>query len=304
MDSIRVHAPVPVVFLCGGKIDVTAADPPSLREAFSRVFHGHPSFGRYTLLMAEDVNAFFPEGKYKDILSFEADIAQIAELIVLFSESFGAAAELGAFAMVPEIASRMLTVLDDYHYDQRSFITLGPVKLLTNKYDESVVCVLDRKDIGIASIDDLTGINMKKFAERMTSAFKKRHDFARHHTKFDKARDGHLMKLVTGIIQHYGALTFDEVSLFVEALGAPVPAERLEDFLLCARFVGWIKPKKFGVLTYFVAKDGNEALQFSQRKGPSLLDKDRWRMDIREYWRAHDPDRHEAISAVLAEGRP
>jgi hypothetical protein len=44
--------------------------------------------------MAEDLNAFFPNGNYHDILTFEADIAQLSDLVLLFSESFGSAAEL------------------------------------------------------------------------------------------------------------------------------------------------------------------------------------------------------------------
>ena len=70
--------------------------------------HHIPPFSRYLTILAEDLNAFFPEGEYKDILKFETDIAQICDLIILFSESYGSAAELGAFSMIEEIARRLL----------------------------------------------------------------------------------------------------------------------------------------------------------------------------------------------------
>ncbi len=79
VKSIRVHAPAPAVFLCGGRVDVKVAAPPSLRDAFMRISHCHP-FSRYLTVLAEDLNAFFPEGEYKDILKFETDIAQICDL--------------------------------------------------------------------------------------------------------------------------------------------------------------------------------------------------------------------------------
>ena len=104
VKSIRVHAPAPAIFLCGGEVDAKVASPPSLRDAFMRIHHT-PPFSRYLTILAEDLNAFFPEGEYKDILKFETDIAQICDLIILFSESYGSAAELGAFSMIEEIAS-------------------------------------------------------------------------------------------------------------------------------------------------------------------------------------------------------
>jgi hypothetical protein len=93
VKSIRVHAPAPAIFLCGGPVDAKVAAPPSLRDAFMRIHHTAP-FSRYLTILAEDLNAFFPEGEYKDILKFETDIAQICDLIILFSESYGSAAEL------------------------------------------------------------------------------------------------------------------------------------------------------------------------------------------------------------------
>lgn len=99
VKTIRVHAPAPAIFLCGGLVNVTKPVPPSLRDAFTRLPQ-KPPFSPYLLILAEELNAFFPEGEYKDILKFETDIAQICDLIILFSESFGSAAELGAFSMI------------------------------------------------------------------------------------------------------------------------------------------------------------------------------------------------------------
>ena len=75
--TIRVHAPTAVLFLCGGQRDLTAPKPKSLRDAFLRI-HDEAAFRKYDVLIAEDLNAFFPKGNYKDILSFESDFAQIA----------------------------------------------------------------------------------------------------------------------------------------------------------------------------------------------------------------------------------
>jgi len=294
-NSVRVHAPSPILFLCGGKTNVTAAHPSSLREAFTRVFYGRPKFERYAMLMAEDVNVFFPRGNYKDILRFEADIAQISDLIVLFSESFGSAAELGAFSMVEEIALRLLVVIDDKHYGDVSFITLGPIRSLENNQGDTSICVLNRADINIHSIENVSNVNLATFGDRVETAINNRKATNREHSRFNKNREGHIIKLITGLIQYYGALTIDEIQLFIERFGCVVSLEILQNFLLCSEFAKWTVRIK-GVSTYYCdVGSGNEALQFSAKASFQPFDKLRWRADVSSYWQRADADRYSVI---------
>jgi hypothetical protein len=133
--SIRVYAPGSFFFLCGGKYDILGVTSISLRDAFLKICNSSAFKSRMTLI-AEDVNAFFPNANYKDILSLESDIAQIADLVLLFSESYGSVAELGAFSVTEEIARRLLVFIDDKSYNEDSFIKLGPLRSLENKYGE------------------------------------------------------------------------------------------------------------------------------------------------------------------------
>jgi hypothetical protein len=50
--------------------------------------------------------------------------------ILLFAESAGSLAELGAFAALKTVAPSLIAVLSDYYYEQSSFIRNGPVKYL------------------------------------------------------------------------------------------------------------------------------------------------------------------------------
>ncbi len=123
VGSIHVKAPTHLVFLCGGKMtDIGAPIPSSIRDAFYKIDGFLPLRGS-SPLRAEDVEALhIKEAKYPDLLKFECDIAEVSKLVLLFSESFGSAAELGAFAMQNEIASKMLVVIRDTHYKETSFI--------------------------------------------------------------------------------------------------------------------------------------------------------------------------------------
>ena len=262
-----------------------------------RINHA-PPFSRFLTILAEDLNAFFPQGEYKDILKFETDIAQICDLIVLFSESYGSAAELGAFSMIPEIALRLLVVMDDLNYKNLSFITLGPVRSLENSYGDSAICVIHRDDVDIHSISAAHTVNLTTFSSRMSAAILGRMREHKEHSTFDPARNGHVIKLIVGIIQHYGALTLDEIECLLFCMDIKNNIDEIKNFLLCAIFLRWIIKDKRGINEYYSSIVKREALSYKALPDKALIDKDRWRSDIVEHWKKGEPERFNSIRAA------
>ncbi|KKC36533.1 hypothetical protein WH87_14200 [Devosia epidermidihirudinis] len=254
------------------------------------------------MMLAEQLNAFFPKGNYKDILTFEAHIAQISELIVLFSESFGSAAELGAFAMVPDIAHRLLVVIDDEHFNANSFISLGPIRALENEFGPTSICVLNRNEIGIPNIRNVGDVKGNILSENLTIAFAAREKTSREHTTFDPNRPGHVIKFVVGLIQYYGALTIEEINFYLELIGLNTSTEILTNYLLCAEFAEWIAKDRRGIETYYAALDRNKALQFESNKDDEKLDKIRWQAAVMEHWKTTDSARFMSIQSAMARG--
>jgi hypothetical protein len=131
LDPARIHVQEPyvVVFLCGGQCtNLNTREPVSLRDAFLKVID-NPIMNEGEWLRAEDVTqgtAFFDS--YTDILIFETDLAQIVKLIVLFCESEGSSAELGAFTAIDEILERLFVIVRERHWREDSFIKLGPLR--------------------------------------------------------------------------------------------------------------------------------------------------------------------------------
>lgn len=297
IKSLKVHSPAPALFVCGGPTDIKDPLPRSLRDAFMRIQDRLP-FSKYLAILAEELNAFFPEGDYKDILSLEIDIAQICELIVLFSESYGSAAELGAFSMTDEISLRLLVVMDDLHYDAPSFLTLGPVRSLRNLYGESSVYVLHRDDVGITSIHNAQSINLDTFAARMSSAITARIQRVGDRSTFDPKRNGHVIKLMVGLIQHYGALTIIEIDVLLYCLEIKKGIAEVSNLLLCAVFLKWIIREKRGSYVYYVSIVEKEAMAYRALPGVIILDKIRWRADIVDHWKRSEPDRFNSIRSA------
>lgn len=71
-----------------------------------------------------------------DLQTHETKLAHQVDFTVLLLNSPGAFAELGAFAMIPNIASRLYAIVPVQHFNAKSYISRGPLSILT-KYSKS-----------------------------------------------------------------------------------------------------------------------------------------------------------------------
>lgn len=295
-DSVRVHAPTTIVFLCGGAIDASLPIPLTLRDAFYRITL--KTSPKYSIVLAEDASPLTSDAGYHDLFSFESDIAQLVGLILLFAESAGSLAELGAFAALRTVSPSILAVLDDYYYGQVSFIRNGPVRYLENTHGEEWITVLDRKDVGISETSGLEGLKPSAFAGSILPVIERRLAANPKWSKFDRQNGGHAILLMTGLCQEYGALTQSEIRSYLTAFGVEEP--RMLNFAYTAELLGWVKKVRKGNHIFYVATCDESALDYtlesSAKQGAKPHDKVRWRADVREYWRKNDPSRLRAIA--------
>ena len=293
-DDFRVHAPSMVVFLCGGLIDASSPSPLTLRDAFVRTINA--SAPKFSVVLAEDAKPLTADGDYKDLFSFESDIAQIVGLILLFSESPGSLAELGAFAALDTVAPSLLAVLDDHYYAASSFIRYGPVSFLENKYGEEWILVLDRDEVGISKRGTNEDLNLKAFASAVLPAVERRLQAKPIWSKLDRTNSGHGILFMTGLCQEFGALTIGEIKDYLTSFG--ISSDRLQNYVYCAQLLGWIKKIRKGNNNFYVATPGESALDYKFTSGPK--DKVRLRSDIRQYWQKNDSSRFKAIVSVVS----
>jgi hypothetical protein len=216
-DSLRIHAPSSVVFLCGGAIDPTLTSPVVLRDAFLRV--AKTAAVNYEIVLAEDAKPLVADAGYDNLLRFESDIAQVVGLILLFVESAGSLAELGAFAALDTVSPRLLAVLDEYHYNQSSFVKQGPIRYLEIKEGEESIIALDRADVGIAPDGTILGLNLVNFSKAILPSVDKRLQKRPNFEKFNPSTAGHAILLIVGLCQELGALTQSEIREYLKKFG-------------------------------------------------------------------------------------
>lgn len=298
VEKLHVQAPTEIIFLCGGPYtDISEPGTASMRDAFLKIAN-HPALGSREIVLAEDFTKLsLFSAYYQDILEFETDLAQITEIILLFCESAGSFTELGSFASVPEIAARLLVVVRDFHWKDDSFIKLGPLRFLIRCYEHSVF-VIEDDVVGIVD-DSVAKIDLDQFKIVLGEPLKARLSEAKEPSTFDPKRAGHVIKLIVGLIQEYGALEFPEILELLPKFGVEINDQRLKAYLLCATTVEWVAEEKKGFRDFLVAKADSPAIHFVAQDGSHTKNRIRRRLLIREHWEKNDPPRFRAISQAV-----
>lgn len=137
-QSIRVMKPLmrsrqnygdrPIfIFSCGGREDQFSS-----RRQLKEFIESKGKLRNVLCLKAEDVSK---RDEFKDVnlLLQEAMMADVADLIIVFSESAGSFCELGAFTSLPHIRA-ITSVVEDVKYSgDNGFLNYGPIRMIASE---------------------------------------------------------------------------------------------------------------------------------------------------------------------------
>jgi len=241
--------------MCGGPHDIKKS-PESLRsllinEMTSGKYEGLPD----RIKLAEEINDWFKDATYSDLVRFEEHLASLSSLIVLVVESGGAIAELGVFSSIEKFSDRLLTLVANSHYEQDSFIRLGPVQKLKN-IDEDRVLVYDwierdhlgrdRTNLSLLGADDVRGaVGIIRDNLSVGSSEK----------SFKWGDSLHVMLLICELCDLFGALAIREIDGYLKDLGGPVTQQDLKQYLFLLERCQLIWSKARSNKTYYYAKE-------------------------------------------------
>jgi hypothetical protein len=109
----------PVIFLCGG------AGSSRRDDIHNYLTSHHPALH---VFRAEVVWNQIAKRNDRSALQLEADLAALADMVVIVVESPGTFAELGAFALSDDLRKKLLPILEIKHRHKDSFLETGPVR--------------------------------------------------------------------------------------------------------------------------------------------------------------------------------
>jgi len=151
------------------------------------------------MIKPEDYQDWDSLDGYANLIDFERDAVCLTRAVIIFSESPGSHAELGAFCMDPILLERLFVVIGEEHYNAGSFIAKGPIKKIEDLNEESICTVKDIKS-------EVIQPELDQVAESLDLKLKA----APKSVNFDPKRKRDQFLLVADLIELFGALTVNE----------------------------------------------------------------------------------------------
>jgi len=124
------------IFLCGGN----SLEQSKLRILLGKQISQITSKYTYSLHYPEDMFTELISGhEAKDLLTLENMLADSVDCIVILLQSPGTFTELGAFANHAVLRNKLVIIIDKEFKGKRSFISLGPLRLLKNHTTSKII---------------------------------------------------------------------------------------------------------------------------------------------------------------------
>jgi len=225
---------------------------------------------------------------YHNLIDFERDAGGLARAIVLFSESEGSYAELGAFCMDSLLAERLFVVIDRPNYSATSFIANGPIKKIELEHENSI-CVVDSMDP--ISIEPEFIYVAEALAEKISGVPKK--------SAFDPARQRDQFLLAADLVELFGAVTHHELLQLLKHMGADVTRARLDQLVNQLIRFELIELVEKMTKRYLVpAVERYSYLDYVAPKDAPPFDRTRFKMKHALPWLTKDKLRHQAYLQI------
>lgn len=225
---------------------------------------------------------------YANLIDFERDAVCLTRAVILFSESPGSHAELGAFCMDPILLERLFVVISEEHYNAGSFISKGPIKKIEDINEESICTV---KGIESAALQP----ELQRVAESLDAKLA----IAPKTTHFDPQRTRDQFLLIADLIELFGALTVNELVELCGLLGFNTSVPQVK-FLYgqLSRFDIVTAVKKNTYRYYIPTKHRFQFLDYTSPHGAARFDRLRFKTTVSGPWLLSDKRRHEAYADI------
>ena len=293
MGSVRaqiIHLPS-IVFVFGRHLRDAPGDAPSgMRDMFVSWAHetGHEIAS--SLKLPEDYPEWNQFDGYDDLTAFESDAGCISRAVLLFVESEGAFAELGAFCTQVVLAERLFVVLYSKYYRANSYIALGPLRVLKRvQGDEHSICPVDG--------DTLTDFE-KVLPDLASEVLEKSKQALKVHA-FDPQQVRDQFLFIADIVELFGALTLKEITQLLTAFGMALTKQRIGQMLNLLCLLEVIQPSEHLSRHFYVPPKGKREgfIGYKFMDSSARIDRVQFKLRAMEFLK-QDPFRRQAYEKV------
>jgi hypothetical protein len=276
------------ILVFGGKL----GDP---RKSARQLFLNWVDINRRDLsewmIKPEDYSDWNNLDGYANLIDFERDAVCLTRAIVLFSESPGSHAELGAFCMDPVLLDQLFVVIGEDHYNAGSFISKGPVKKIED-LNEASICTV--KGIDSATLQSELSQIAESLDAKLSASIKS--------TNFDPLRRRDQFLLVADLVELFGALTVNEIVDLSKLLGFNTNIAEIKSLYGQLSRFNIVTSVKKNTYRYYIPTDRRfKFLDYKAPTGKAHFDRLRFKTTVSAPWLASDRRRHEAYASLHGE---
>ncbi|WP_375600008.1 retron St85 family effector protein [Devosia sp. Naph2] len=264
LDGLRVSRPTKFIFLCGGKIGENPKVPVSLRHYLLLERKIEPRI-KAQVILADKANQLYRDTAYKDLISFEEDIALISASVMVITESAGSLAELGAFT-ANQVTRPHVSIISQTEFSQtESFVRYGPIERVKRDDEERVAFIpwrINGKGLVIKSsvsghvgniVSFVNDTVAKVAAEELYSHVKPMHKFIN----------------ILWLLHNCTAMSVMQIQSYKKTIfGSDLTINEIKNILYCMKFAGWVDSYEYLNKTYWYTIYGDDPFsKYKYRQG-------------------------------------
>ena len=278
------------ILVFGGKQGIDVPRLQSCRNVFLQKSTEklHPLSSKF--VMPEDYPEWNNYFGYDNLVDFEVEAGCLSRAIVLFLETEGSFAELGAFCMDEALRERLFVVLARKYYDAKdSFLYLGPIALVTNRHGEESLCVVDEIVSNRHNARCLCAVEERRngeiFEQSIDGILQSLEDRLRGETKaskpFSASRKRDQFLLIADFIDLFGALNRTELHDLLRFMGLDVADDVLKRMLWLLNLFGMVRETNVFGKVYFVSirHENHNYLDFSAVEAGRAFDRSAFKVN-------------------------
>ncbi|UVC08734.1 hypothetical protein IHQ71_27015 [Rhizobium sp. TH2] len=245
-EAVTVRRPANIVFFCGGRFSDVGEETRTLRHYLLRERNIGARLSARVVL-AETANQLYRDSEYRDLITFEEDIATVACLVLIIVESAGSLAELGAFATSDIIRPSTAIIIKSDFENSESFVRFGPVQKLLLETGDRVAfypwkC---RKD------ETIIKSSVKNHVQAITSFINAQLRAKPNSFLCKTAPSFKIFAVLFWVIHLSKAISISEIETYLNDMGEPIDRKNLKNKLYCLKVVGWIDKYSYGNKEYW-----------------------------------------------------
>lgn len=280
LDRLRLSRPTKFTFLCGGIVSTTAgARPESLRDFLYRVRNIQ---SRIDIVLAESATQLYRDTEYSDLITFEEDIARIAAIVLVISESPGSLAELGAFSSNNTIRKSLRVIVQSIYERAESFVRFGPIERMIKDARENVGFYPWRSHSGGRLVAD----SARRIHRDIETFIKDHVDATPASFSWINNEDIRSFFVIYWIIYVAFAISPTLLSECVQAVIPGITNKEIRNRIFCMQLAGWIDRRAHGARDYYYTLYDKDVFEYAFNA--EVVDKDsgRRKMQVAEGFRA------------------